>query len=85
MNLVGVKDMRLLQDFIGTAFVEDLPYGPLTDDVLCFGEAVFDEVPSDDNESAKKLLPILGHLANTAQLATSPYFDAARNYLLKPA
>jgi hypothetical protein len=57
VSLAGVKDMRLLQDFIGTAFVEDLPYGLLSEDLLCFGEAIFDEVPKNDNESAKKLLP----------------------------
>ena len=85
VSLASVKDMRLLQDFIGTAFVEDLPYGLLTEDVLGFGEAIFDEVPKDDNESAKKLLPILSHLANAAQLAASPYFDAEGNYLLTPA
>jgi hypothetical protein len=85
VSLVGVKNMRLLQDFIGTAFAEDLPYGLLTENVLYFGEAVFDEVPKDDTHSAKMLRPILSHLANTAQLATSPYFDADGNYLLKPA
>jgi hypothetical protein len=85
VSLVGVQNMRLLQDFIGMAFVEDLPYGLLTEDTLCFGDAVFYEVPRDDNESAKKLLPILSHLANTAQLPTSPYFDAEGNYLLTPA
>jgi hypothetical protein len=84
-SLAGVKGMRLLQDFIGTALVEDLPYGLLTDDVLSFGEAIFEEVPKDDNDSAKMLHPILSHLANTAQLLTSPYFDIDGNYLLKPA
>jgi hypothetical protein len=83
VSLAGVKDMRLLQDFIGTALIEDLPYGALTEDVFCFGHVVFDEVPRDDNESAKMLRPMLDHLANTAQLATSPHFDEAGNYLLK--
>jgi hypothetical protein len=85
VSLAGVKTMRLLQDFIGTAVIEDLPYGHMTEDVLCFGHVVFDEVPADDNESAKKLLPLLNHLANTAQLASSPYFDEKGNYTLKPA
>jgi hypothetical protein len=85
VSLVGVQNMRLLQDFIGTAFAEDLPYGLLTEDTLCFGDAVFNDVPRDDNESAKILLPILNHLANTAQLPTSPYFDSEGNYQLTPA
>jgi hypothetical protein len=34
VSLAGVKDMRLLQDFIGTAFVEDLPYGLLTEHLV---------------------------------------------------
>jgi hypothetical protein len=85
VSLTGVKNMRLLQDFIGTALAEDLPYGLLTENLLCFGEAVFDKAPNDDNDSAKMLHPILSHLANAAQLATSPYFDTDGNYLLKPA
>jgi hypothetical protein len=84
VSLAGVQNMRLLQDFIGTAFIEDLPYGLLTENILCFGEAVFEEVPIDGNESAKRLHPILEHLANAAQLATSPYFDDQGNYQLKP-
>jgi hypothetical protein len=85
VSLTGVKNMRLLQDFIGTALAEDLPYGLLTENLLCFGEAVFDKAPNDDNDSAKMLHSILSHLANAAQLATSPYFDTDGNYLLKPA
>jgi hypothetical protein len=85
VSLAGVKKMRLLQDFIGTAFAEDLPYGSLTDDIIHFDAAIFDVVPKDDTHSAKMFYPILSHLANTAQLATSPYFDADGNYTLKPA
>lgn len=85
VSLVGVKNMRLLQDFIGRALSEDLPCGSLTDDIIDFEAAIFDVVPKDDAHSAKMLYPILSHLANTAQLATSPYFDAEGNYTLKPA
>ncbi len=85
VSFAGVLNMRLLQDFIGTALAEDLPYGSLTDDVIHFDAAVFGEVPKDDVHSAKMLCSILSHLANTAQLATSPYFDAEGNYTLKPA
>jgi hypothetical protein len=77
--------MRLLQDFIGTAIPEDLPYGLLTQNTYTFGEVIFDTVPSDDNTCAKMLHDILSHLANTAHLSTSPYFDQAGNYMLTPA
>ena len=85
VSLIGVRNMRLLQDFIGRAFAEDSPYGLLEQDVLYFGNAVFEQVPIDDNLSAKGLVPILGHLANAAHLATSPYFDADGNYTAKVA
>jgi hypothetical protein len=85
VSVLGVKGMRLLQDFIGSAIPEDLPYGLLTDTVYTFGEAIFNKVPDDDNESAKCLHDILSHLANTAQLSRSPYFDDDGNYMLTVA
>jgi len=85
VSLAGVQRMRLVQDFIRTAFSEDLPCAILTDNVLSFANVSFEQVPADDNESANRLLPILEHLANAAQLATSPYFDEHGNYQLKPA
>jgi nucleoside phosphorylase len=84
-GLARVKTMRLLQDFIGNAVMEDVPYGPLTADVLHFDEAIFESVPQDDNTSAKMLSPILNHMANAAGLAISPYFDAEGNYTLNVA
>ena len=77
--------MRLLQDFIGNALAIDLPYGPLDKEVFYFGNAVFGQIPIDDNVSAKMLTPVLSHLANAAQLAKSPYFDSDGNYTLKVA
>jgi hypothetical protein len=78
--------MRLLQDFIGSAIPEDLPYGLMTDSLYTFGEAIFDKVPNDDNESAKCLHDdIVRHLANTAHLARSPYFDDQGNCTLTVA
>jgi hypothetical protein len=85
VSLIGVKNMRLLQDFIENALLEDLPYGPLDKDVFYFGNAIMKQVPEDDNLSAKMLNPVLSHLANAAHLATSPYFDADGNYTLKVA
>jgi hypothetical protein len=85
VSLLGVQNMRLLQDFIGTAIPEDLPFGLLTKNTYRFGEVIFDQVPHDESTSAKMLHDILSHLANTAHLSTSPYFDADGNYMLTPA
>jgi len=81
VSLVGVKGMRLLQDFI-RHLAEDEPYSPLNDDHFCFGEAIFETMPKDDNECAKVLRnPILARLANTADLPSPPYFDADGTYI----
>ena len=82
-SLVHVKGKRLLQDFIGRALAVDLRYGALKDDCSWFSEAVFETVPTEDNESATLLTPLLNHLANAAGLASSPHFDADGNYTLK--
>jgi hypothetical protein len=81
VSLFNVEGMRLLQDFIGTALPEDLPRGNLDRPLLQFGQAIFETIPSDYNEGAKSLKPILAHLANAAGLPSSPYFDAKGNYL----
>jgi hypothetical protein len=82
VSLVQAKGMRLLRDTIDRMVMlpADTPFGPINDDLLHFGEAIFDTVPTDNNESAKLLNPILGHFANAAGLASSPYFDADGNY-----
>jgi hypothetical protein len=42
----------------------------------------FETIPADDNACAKILKdPILGCLANTADLASPPYFDTDGNYI----
>lgn len=82
-SLVGVNGMRLLHDFIPTgAFPEDMPFAALTDDPIHFDEAVFEIAPGNYNACAKLLEPIVTHLANTAGLPASPYFDEQGNYLL---
>jgi hypothetical protein len=65
VSLIGVRNMRLLQDFIGNAAIpEDLPYGLLEQDALYFGNAVFEQVPTDDNSR----YPLAeGHLAARAR------------------
>jgi hypothetical protein len=85
VSLPGVKNMRLLQDFIGSSIMEDLPYGLLANGIYTFGEVILDSVPDNDSVSAKMLYEILTHLANTAHLSTSPYFDHAGNSVLTPA
>jgi hypothetical protein len=74
--------MRLLHDFIGNAFVEDIPFAQLTDEPIHFDGAVFEIAPGNYNACARVLEPTLTHLANTAELPTSPYFDEDGNYLL---
>ena len=83
VSLVGVAGMRLLQDFIANAFPEDLPFDALDRERLSFGDILFETTPVDYREAAKHVKPILDHLANAAGLASSPYFDADGNYLLK--
>ena len=83
ISLVSVKGTRLLQDFINNVIPEDLPFGALNEECLHFSPAIFETVPTEDNESAKSLYPILGHLANTAGLAAPPNFDAEGNYTAK--
>jgi hypothetical protein len=82
VSLLRAKGMRLLQDFITNVILEDIPFGALTEDKLFFGDAIWETVPSDDNESAKALDPILTHLANASGLPSSPYFDVNGNYTL---
>jgi nucleoside phosphorylase len=85
VSLARVKNMRLLQDFIGSAIPEDIAYRSLTGDILDFREAVFHTIPPTDNSSAKMLNSILVHLANTSGTANSPYFDSHGNYTLTVA
>ena len=82
---IGSKRYATFTRFHRNCNSEDLPYGPLTNDTYTFGEVIFEQVPTDENTSAKLLHDILSHLANTAHLAISPHFDADGNYLLKPA
>jgi hypothetical protein len=82
LSLANVQGIRLLQDFKGTAFAEDIPYGQLNRDRLHFGQGVLESVPPGDRATARALKPILTHLANTAGLAASPYFDEEGNYTL---
>jgi len=82
VSLIGVKGMRLLQDFIGTAFPEDIPFAAVDDDRIHFDEAVFETATTDYNACAKLLKPLLTHLANAAGRESSPYFDDDGNYTL---
>ena len=81
VSLINVEGMKLLQDFIGTALPEDLPRGDLDRPLFRFGQVTFGTIPRDYNETAKYLGTILAHLANTAGLHASPYFDANGNYV----
>jgi hypothetical protein len=82
VSLLNVDGVRLLQDFRGTAFPEDLPFNMLVGDSYKFGEVVIQTQPQDYRESARMLRPILDHMANAAGLPTSPYFDLDGKYEL---
>lgn len=83
LSLINVRGLRLLQDFMPSgAIPEDLPCGNLDRNHLDFGQIIFEVTPPNYNEAAKALRPVLTHLANAAGLHSSPYFDAAGNYML---
>jgi Putative DNA-binding domain len=84
-SLLNVKGMRLLQVFPKDTVSVNEPCVTLPVDQYHFVETIFETVPTDDNDAAKRLRVTLDHLANTAGLASSPYFDAMGNYTLKPA
>jgi hypothetical protein len=84
-SLVNVKGMRLLRQFPNEAFWASESFVTIPVDQLHFVETIFETVPADDNESARRLRVTLDHLANAAGLASSPNFDAMGNYTLKPA
>jgi hypothetical protein len=82
-SLLNVKGMRLLQDFNSRGFPEDWPSVTLADDQLHFVETIFETIPTNDKECAKRLRVTLDHLSNAAGLSSSPYFDANGDYTLK--
>jgi TIR domain len=82
VSLANMEGVRLLQDFKGNAFAEDIPCGQLNQERLPFGLIVIEAVPPDDRATARVIKPILTHLANAAGLAASPYFDDGGNYTL---
>jgi len=83
VSLINVQNIRLLRDFMPRgAILEDLPCGDLDRNDYDFGQVIFGSVPDDYNVTAIALRPILTHLANAAGLHSSPYFDAAGNYVL---
>jgi hypothetical protein len=83
-SFVGVKDARMLHDFLGQgALMVDIPQNTLTRQSYNLVESIFEQIPQDDAATAKGLRAMLDHLANAAGLATSPYFDENGNYTLK--
>ena len=84
-SLLNVKGMPLLRVFPNETFWAREPLVTVPVDQLHFVETIFETVPTDDNESARRLRVTLDHLANAAGLASSPNFDAMGNYTLIPA
>jgi len=80
-SLINVQGLRLLHDSMGNyAIPEDIPGNIINKAQLQFGHVILDTVPTDFNEGAKVLNPILTHMANAAGLSSSPYFDKDGNY-----
>jgi len=52
----------------------------LNHDQYHFVETIFENVPVDNNDAAKRLRATLDHLANAAGLPSSPYFDENGDY-----
>jgi hypothetical protein len=82
VSLANMEGVRLLQDFKGNAFAEDIPCGQLNGDRHPFRLIALESVPPDDCATARVMKPILTHLANAAGLAASPHFDEGGNYTL---
>jgi hypothetical protein len=82
-SLIGVKGMRLMENFQRGAFPEDLPNRTLAQDQYHFVETIFDSIPADDRSAGKPLRATLDHISNAAGLVASPNFDADGNYTLK--
>ena len=80
-SLVGVKGMRILEEFVPAgALWEDMPSTTLTQDQYHFIETIVDPVPANDREAAMQLRGTLDHIANAAGLASSPSFNASGTY-----
>jgi hypothetical protein len=85
-SLLNVKGMRLWRVFPQNAFCEaGEGFVTLPLDQYHFVETIFETVPTDDNDAARRLQVTLSHLANAGGLASSPSFDAMGNFTQKPA
>jgi hypothetical protein len=82
VSLVGVKGLTLLQDYLDSAFMEDVPRAILARDQLDFVEVLFETVPQGSQDCARQLRATLDHMANAAGLPASCHFDEDGNYTL---
>lgn len=76
-SLVDVKGKRLLQ---GVPSDPRFASAMLNHDQYHFVETIFENVPVDNNDAAKRLRATLDHLANAAGLPSSPHFDENGDY-----
>jgi hypothetical protein len=82
VSLQNVNGVRLLQDLIQYGTIpEDIPFGPLSESVYTFSDAVFETVPGTESESATALSSTLLHMSHTAGLPSAPCFDPRGNYI----
>jgi hypothetical protein len=70
-SLVNVKGKSLAIDYLEGALPVDIPSPVLNRDQFHFVEAIFEDVPRNDEEAGKRLKATLDHLANAAGLPSA--------------
>jgi hypothetical protein len=82
-SFVGVQDMNFVRDFYNNAPWCDMPSEKLGKDQYHFVESIFEAIPADYRETARRMKGTLDHVANAAGHGSSPNFDEAGNYTLR--
>lgn len=80
VSLAGARGWQFLPGFPSSPFIE--LSSALTQDQFHFAEAIFEDVPGNFNESARKLRGTLDQIANCAGMASSPFFNSDGDYTL---
>lgn len=81
-SFVGVQNMDFVPQFYNNALWEDMPSEKLSKDQYHFVESIFESIPADYREAARRMKGTLDHLANAAGRGSSPNFDQAGNYTM---
>jgi hypothetical protein len=81
-SLLAVKGKHFLKSYAPEgALWQDMPAVVFDRDRYDFIETIFENVPQNSQEAARQMRGVLDHLANTAGLPESPFFDSDGNYL----